>query len=351
MSSEAPTVGSLFAGIGGFDLGFEWAGFAVRWQIENDPFCNRVLAHHWPTVQRHGDVRAVRGVDLAPVDWIIGGFPCQDLSSAGTRVGLTGPRSGLYREFLRIIDESGPSGVVIENSGHAWRQWVPHLRRALWARGYTSLPLHMRARDFGAWHIRHRVYLVAHVDQDAVRVESWRRCWPFWDVAPIFADAHQARPADTRRVDAYGGLPGLGAITPNAGGLGQRSEGQAGIRARQSDTERRTPVGDERCGCWDRNAFHRTVGMYPSERCINKGHLANADEEGELQSRRVESDEWRRPSDSAWWPAEPDVDRVLYGVPSRAYGRWLSDRVGAQGNAVCPPLAYWIAKTIREVTA
>ena len=292
-----PSVGSLFSGIGGFELGFEWAGFDVAWQVENDPFCCRVLAHHWPDVPRFGDVRTVRGVDLAPVDWIIGGFPCQDLSSAGTRAGLTGPRSGLYREFLRIIDERGPAGVVIENSGHAWRQWVPVLRRALWARGYSSLPLHMRARDFGAWHIRHRVYLVAHVDQDVVRLQSWRWRWPFWSGASVLADA-----------------------------------AQNGCHVEES------AIGGE-CGQRRRADASRRAGA------------ANPDAEGQLQQGRVEPDESRRPRDGAWWPPEPDVDRVFYGVPSRAYGRWLSDRVGAQGNAVCPPIAYFIARTIRELTA
>jgi DNA (cytosine-5)-methyltransferase 1 len=56
----SPTVGSLFAGIGGLDLGLERAGWTVRWQVENDPFCQRVLAKHWPNVPRYGDIRTLR---------------------------------------------------------------------------------------------------------------------------------------------------------------------------------------------------------------------------------------------------------------------------------------------------
>ena len=108
----------------------------VKWQVEIDPFCRAVLTKHWPDVRRYEDVRTV-GDELEYVDWICGGFPCQDLSSAGRRAGLTGARSGLYREFLRIVEQRRPRGVLIENVHHAWRQWVPVLRRALWEYGYA----------------------------------------------------------------------------------------------------------------------------------------------------------------------------------------------------------------------
>lgn len=79
------TFGSLFAGIGGIDLGLERAGLICRWQVEIDPFCNRVLEKHWPGVKRYGDITKLTGNELEPVDLICGGFPCQDLSQAGKR--------------------------------------------------------------------------------------------------------------------------------------------------------------------------------------------------------------------------------------------------------------------------
>lgn len=97
------TIGSLFSGIGGIELGLEWAGLGpVMWQVEKDPFCRDVLKRHWPEVKRYEDVRQVGRSNLAPVDLICGGFPCQDTSSAGSRKGLEGPSSGLWREFHRI---------------------------------------------------------------------------------------------------------------------------------------------------------------------------------------------------------------------------------------------------------
>ena len=109
------TVGSLFTGIGGFDLGFERAGLQPVWQVEVDGQCNTILAHHWPDVTQFGDVRDVGRHELATVDVICGGFPCQDLSIAGKREGLAGERSCLWFEFHRIFAEIRPRWVVIEN--------------------------------------------------------------------------------------------------------------------------------------------------------------------------------------------------------------------------------------------
>jgi DNA (cytosine-5)-methyltransferase 1 len=109
------TVGSLFSGVGGFDLGFEQAGFTVAWQVEADEKARRVLRHRWPSVPIHDDVRTVGAHNLAPVEVLVGGFPCQDLSVAGQRKGLAGERSGLFFEFMRIAAELRPSWVVIEN--------------------------------------------------------------------------------------------------------------------------------------------------------------------------------------------------------------------------------------------
>ena len=86
------TVGSLFSGIGGFDLGVERAGCRVAWQVEIDPWCRNILAKHWPDLPRYEDVREVGAHNLDPVDWIVGGFPCQDISTSGRQDGLEGAR-------------------------------------------------------------------------------------------------------------------------------------------------------------------------------------------------------------------------------------------------------------------
>jgi len=97
--------GELFAGVGGFSIGLEQAGWKCGWQVEWDPHCQQTLAHHWPDVPRWGDVSDVRGWELPVVDVITFGSPCQDLSVAGKRAGLEGGRSGLFFEATRIIKE------------------------------------------------------------------------------------------------------------------------------------------------------------------------------------------------------------------------------------------------------
>ena len=99
------TYGSLFSGVGGFDLGCDTAGWDCAWQVEYDARCRAVLARHWPDVPKYDDVRTVNGHDVTPVDVITYGFPCQDLSVAGKRAGLDGERSGLFFEAIRIIRE------------------------------------------------------------------------------------------------------------------------------------------------------------------------------------------------------------------------------------------------------
>src|SRR4029450_2592075 len=108
------TFGSLFAGIGGFDLGLERAGLTCRWQVEIDPFCRKVLAKHWPDVTRYADIRELDGRTVDPVDVLCGGFPCQPHSLAGKRGGSADERD-LWREFARVIREVGPRWVLAEN--------------------------------------------------------------------------------------------------------------------------------------------------------------------------------------------------------------------------------------------
>ena len=101
-----PTYGSLFAGVGGFDIGFDAASWQCGFQVEWDKHCQQVLSHHWPDVPKWGDVTEVNGAELPPVDLITFGSPCQDLSLAGKRAGLVeGSRSNLFFEATRIIKE------------------------------------------------------------------------------------------------------------------------------------------------------------------------------------------------------------------------------------------------------
>ena len=135
MSSK--TFGSLFAGVGGFDMGFEQAGWECNFQVEWDKHCQNILAKHWPDVPRWGDVSEVNGAELPPVDCIIFGSPCQDLSVAGKRAGLDGARSGLFYQAMRIIKE------MRDATGNAFPKWI------VWENVAGALTSNKGA-DFGA---------------------------------------------------------------------------------------------------------------------------------------------------------------------------------------------------------
>lgn len=115
-----PTFGSLFAGIGGFDMGMEEANWDCKFQVEWDKHCRSVLDHHWPNVEKWSDIRDVNGRFLPPVDCIIFGSPCQDLSnnSGSSGLGLDGNKSGLFFEAIRIIKE------MRNATGNTYPRWA-----------------------------------------------------------------------------------------------------------------------------------------------------------------------------------------------------------------------------------
>jgi DNA (cytosine-5)-methyltransferase 1 len=159
-------IGSLFSGIGGLELGLEMAGLGETvWQVEKDAFCRAVLAKHWPNAQRFENVTQVGAQTLSAVDIVCGGFPCQDVSSAGKRAGLSGARSGLWFEFHRVVRELRPNFVLVENVASGARAWVDTVLEGLGELGYACLPIPLSAVDVGAPHKRARIFVVAaHAD-------------------------------------------------------------------------------------------------------------------------------------------------------------------------------------------
>ena len=175
------TVGSLFSGIGGLDLGLERAGMRVVWQCEVDPYASRVLAKHWPNVPNLGDITKVDFAAVEPVDVLCGGFPCQDLSNAGKRAGINGKRSGLWSEIVRGVRVLRPCYVIVENvsallsGGNG--DWFGRVLGDLADCGYDAEWSVLTACTVGAPHPRERVFIVAHcpgLDEGQVFCERGR---------------------------------------------------------------------------------------------------------------------------------------------------------------------------------
>lgn len=167
------TFGSLFAGIGGFDLGFERAGMVCKWQVEIDDYATKVLAKHWPHVHRERDIRECGKHNLEPVDVICGGFPCQDISYAGLGAGLDGERSGLFFEAIRLVCELRPRIVVLENVAALLTRGLDRVLGTLAEIGYDAEWHCIPAAAVGAPHIRDRVFVLAHTRHRGIDQRTW----------------------------------------------------------------------------------------------------------------------------------------------------------------------------------
>ena len=160
-------VASFFAGIGGFDLGFERAGMKIVWQCEVEPFCQKILAQHWPKIPLATDITKVVADDIPDADIWVGGFPCQDVSLArmGARSGLRGKKSGLFYDYAKLIESRRPAVVVIENvpgllSSHGGRDFGIVIQ-TLADLGYGVAWRVLNSRYFGVPQSRQRVFIVA----------------------------------------------------------------------------------------------------------------------------------------------------------------------------------------------
>ena len=171
-SCRKPTFGSLFAGIGGFDLGFERAGFECKWQVEIDDYATKILEKHWPKVHRERDIRECNANNLERVDCIIGGFPCQDISYSGRGAGLDGERSGLFFEAVRLVRELQPGAVVLENVAALLTRGLDRVLGTLAEIGYDAQWHCIPAAAVGAPHIRDRVFVFAYSN-----ISSMERQW------------------------------------------------------------------------------------------------------------------------------------------------------------------------------
>lgn len=156
------TFGELFAGIGGLGLGFERAGMRCAWQVEINPFCRDILAAHFPQARRYSDVVDVAWGELERVDGIIGGFPCQDVSTAGKMQGITGEKSGLWRYFADAVRVLRPRFIVVENVGGLLMGGIGRVLGDLSSLGYDAEWETIPAHTFGLPQTRRRVFIVAY---------------------------------------------------------------------------------------------------------------------------------------------------------------------------------------------
>ncbi len=159
------TLGSLFSGIGGFELGLIMSGLCtpeeIIWQVEIDKFCNKVLEKNFPNAKRYGDIKDVGKHNLDPVDIICGGFPCQPFSVAGKRKGKADDRF-LWPEMLRVIAELNPAFIIGENVFGIVNMELDKVLSDLESIGYETATFIIPACAVNAPHRRDRIFVIAH---------------------------------------------------------------------------------------------------------------------------------------------------------------------------------------------
>lgn len=236
------TVGSLFAGIGGFDLGFERAGFTVRWQVESDDKAQKVLKTRFPGKQLEADIELCGAWNLDPMDVLVGGFPCQDVSVAGQRKGIRAARSGLFFEFVRVIDELRPRWVVLENvpgllSNAAGADFAAVLA-AVVDLGYGVVWRILDSRYFGVAQRRRRVFLICRAGTAGVR--------PTQILLESASGAGRVEAGDQAGADVAATLrgrsAGRGVNEPGRGGEDDSNLVAIGVHANQRGELRTSPV-------------------------------------------------------------------------------------------------------------
>ena len=304
------TFGSLFAGIGGFDLGLERAGMRCVWQVEIDPFCRRVLAKHWPDVRRHDDVKTFPPQGDWACDLICGGFPCQDISIAGKGVGIDGPKSRLWREFMRVVCVLRPRVVLMENSPALANRGLSRILGALAELGYDAEWAVLPASAFGACHIRARMFVVAYLDG-----QRQSQCG---------GDDGEERGRTQHGITKEVHIPDT-----NDSGIRVQGRG-ADVKAPselQGETEERQRIRPEPEPVFESRTEHVT-DPDRTGRAVREEHIMLVQQPA--------------PVGSGWWAAEPDVVRMVHGFPGRV------DRIRGLGNAVMPQVAEWIGRRILE---
>ena len=322
------TVGSLFSGIGGLDLGLERAGHKVIWQSEIDPYACKILKKHWAEVPNHGDIKQIDWRTVEPVDIICGGYPCQPFSTAGKRRGADDPRH-LWRWVREAISELRPRYAILENvRGHLSLGGVQVLGE-LAEIGYDAEWRVVSAAGVGAPHRRDRIIIVAYPSQQLSNGGGF---------------GFSARTIEERKE--------IQVTTGRSGGTLADSNGDHSPDGREcSDVQSKDQSrGDDGSGSGS-DSGQVSMGS-ARETPSNVGNSASSarrvTQSHDLRPRIWQATKLRESNSTArtisdWWQVEPDVGRVAHGIPNRV------DRLRGLGNAVVPQVAEYIGRLITTI--
>lgn len=257
-------IGSLFAGIGGFELGLErsWVNAETIWQVERDEFCQKILQKHWPKSTIYNDVKDITKNNVEPVDVLIGGFPCQDISLAGNQKGVNnGEKSSLWWEMLRIASDIRPRVIIMENVANIIQLGGVDVIGSLTKIGYDCEWTVISAKQFGAPHLRRRWFCVGYAS--TMFDEGWGSTNTNSDRDRSPSPILSRRPAIVTHVNKG---------TPNTNS--SRLQGQS-KHAQQLDTKNINERGDSQNGGIHQGDNYWKRTPYPSPFCRVDDGLSN----------------------------------------------------------------------------
>jgi len=331
-SPEALTFGSLFAGIGGFDLGFERAGMVCKWQVEIDDYANQVLAKHWPNAHRERDIRECGKHNLEAVDVICGGFPCQDISYAGQGAGLDGERSGLFFEAIRVVRELRPRIVVLENVAALLTRGLDRVLGTLAEIGFDAEWHCIPAAAVGAPHIRDRVFVLAYAKHDGLIASTGQ--YP----GNQQQQGRAEKQGSTKQSQGSGCGSAISSNVSDTFSTRARNEiGAIGGQERKATGAFQPEIVRQGDGAIMPEGADAVREDVPNARCDGSRGAKGVDGCASIRGERVANT-----TSGGWWEAEPDVGRVANGIPARIH------RLRGLGNAVVPQVAEWIGRRIVE---
>ena len=372
--------GSLFSGIGGFDLAAEWVGWNNRFHCEWNEFGQRILKHYWPNAESYGDITKTDfTIWRGRIDVLTGGFPCQPYSLAGKRLGKDDERH-LWPEMLRAIHEISPRYIVGENVAGllSWNGGLvfDEVQTDLEAAGYEILPVILPACAVNAPHKRERVWFIAHARNDGQHgtengqsdfkgndcnatgtnaVEQFARCGYKTTRTIANTESQQSErmqpeqrefsQQEQRQLGGTGGEMGYRNDTDTTSELQQGNEsrkcgdeGREVIQQKHGETNTKQP---------------RTMGENgnaTNPRCSERKNRIHGEEQGwetaEFGNCYTKLGAWAK------FPiTEPTIcggnDGISPELDGITFPKWRNESIKAFGNAIVPQVAYQIFKAIQ----
>jgi len=355
--------GSLFSGIGGFDLAAEWMGWNNVFHCEWNPFGRKVLNNYWPNSISYEDITKTDfSIHRGNIDIITGGFPCQPYSMAGKRLGKDDERH-LWPEMLRAIREISPRWVVGENVFGLvnWNGGMvfDEVQADLEAQGYEVQPFVLPACAVNAPHRRDRVWFVAYrngtglqtegAEQQAAGIEQYRE---LDETTPDTEgeSSERMRPKQRKSCESEQGEFG-GINSENVGYRNAPDTNGNGQYQRNCQHEKHTSEGRE-------YAFGNAEQVHFEQSTIEHSNSIGQEwgvhsKQSKTTIRKQFSEQNARSSKSTYWqnfPTQSPIccgdDGLSYQLDGITFPKWRNESIKAYGNAIVPQVVYQIFKAI-----